>query len=548
MMHKTARYLGFAFANSDLLLEVGQDGTIRFVAGAVQALTGRGEEDLLGQPLVDILAAADGRLVLRLLATLGENERLEPRLIQVRHPLAGEVPCIMGAYQIAGRHSVNVTFARLAARDAGPEPAPASVDVETGLPGRDTFQRYVAALDGRANQTRHLTLIRLAQLREMCAGMTPDAVSEMMAEIGAVLRQHAPSDAAVARLGADRFGMLHGDNLVNLIKAEIDAVIRALVPDVDDAIIDIQTLDTHGLGLTMPDRVRVLLHVVRSFAEQELVQLDPTSGRALIGAIVKDTVRQMMSLRGDLRGGRIKVAYQPIVDLRTGRSHHLEALARAPDGTSYASGVAFAEQVGVATELDLFVCQAVLRDLEQAPADCKVAVNLSGHSIESDLFVATLLELLRSRPRHRAQILFELTETVSLRDINRAARIFNDLRDAGHSICLDDFGVGAASFPYLRDLRFDYVKLDGSYIRNLGRSERDDAILASMMRLCRQLKVRTIAEHVETPEQVIRLRTLKCDFAQGWLFGEATKQIEVQHFDLAKLNLPSQWRRPLKIG
>lgn len=547
-MHKTARYLGFAFANSDLLLEVGRDGVIRFIAGAVQALTGRPDDELLDRPLADILAPADGRLVLRMLASLGENERLEPRLIQICHPTAGEVPCIMGAYQIAGRQSVNVTFARVAARDTSPDAGPVTHDAETGLAGRDSFQKYLAALDGRAGQTRHLTLIRLAQLREMCAGMKPDAISEMMAEIGAVLRQHAPSDAAVARLGVDRFGMLHGDNLVNLIKAEIDAVVRALVPDAEEAIVDVQTLDTHCLGLTMPDRVRVLLHVVRSFAEQELVHLDPTSGRALIGAIVKDTVRQMMSLRGDLQARRIQMAYQPIVDLRTGRSHHLEALARAPDGSSYAAGVAFAEQVGVATELDLLVCQAVLRDLEDAPADCLVAVNLSGHSIESDLFVETLLELLRTRPRHRAQILFELTETVSLRDINRAARIFNDLREAGHSICLDDFGVGAASFPYLRDLRFDYVKLDGSYIRNLGRSDRDDAILGSMMRLCRQLKVRTIAEHVETPEQVIRLRNLKCDFAQGWLFGEATKRIMVQHFDLTKLHLPSQWHQSMNIG
>ncbi len=546
-MPKIERYLGFAFANSDLLLEVEPEGVVRFITGAVQGLTGRTPADVVGRPLRTLLSEADGRLVMRLLAGMGENERLEPRVMQLRHATAGDIACVMGAYHVAGRKSVNVTFARLTAREVAQAPS-SSCDAETGLSSREAFQNYLAAMEGRGEQTRHLTLFRLGQLRDMCAGLVPSAASELLAEIGAVLRQYAPSDAAVARLGVDRFGMLHGGDLVDVVKGEIDAVVRSLVPEAADPIIDVQTLDTESLGLSLSDRVRVLLHVVRSFAERETIPLDPAGGRALVGAIVKDTVRRMISLRGDLGGRRIHMAYQPIIDLRTGRSHHLEALARGDDGRSYASGVAFAEQIGIATELDLFICRTVLRDLEKVSADCKVAVNLSGHSIESDVFVATLLELLRAHPRTSPRVLFELTETVGLRDIPRAARVINELRAAGHMICLDDFGAGAASFPYLRDLRFDYVKLDGSYVRNLGRSERDDAILGSMMRLCQQLKVQTIAEHVETVEQAIRLRGLKCNFAQGWLFGEAGPRIEVQHFDLSKLKHPSQWRSQLKIS
>lgn len=545
-MPKIERYLGFAFANSDLLVEVEPDGTVRFITGAVQALTGRGIADVVGAPLRNLLSEADGRLVMRLLSRMGENERLEPRVLQLRHPVAGDLPCIMGAYQVAGRESVNVTFARITNREVALTPSSVG-DAETGLSSREAFQAYLASGDGRGEQTRHLSLIRLGQLREMCAGLAPAAASELLAEIGAVLRQYAPSDAAVARLGIDRFGMLHAGDLIDVVKGEIDAVVRSLVPDAADPIIDVQTLDTESLSLSLSDRVRVLLHVVRSFAEREALPLDLTGGRAAVSALVKETVSRMMSLRIDLGGRRIHMAYQPIVDLRTGRTHHLEALARGDDGLSYASGVAFAEQMGIATDLDLFVSRTVLRALEDAPAECRVAVNLSGHSIESDVFVATLMELLRAHPRTRARVLFELTETVGLRDVARAGRVINELRAAGHSICLDDFGAGAASFPYLRDLRFDYVKLDGSYVRNLGRSERDDAILGSMMRLCQQLKVQTIAEHVETVEQAIRLKGLRCNFAQGWLFAKAGQRIVAEVFDLSKLRQPSQWRAPLKV-
>ncbi|MFV3073947.1 EAL domain-containing protein [Niveispirillum fermenti] len=546
-MPKTARYLGFAFANSDLLLEVDLGGRITFLAGAVQALTGRTDDNVRGLALRDLLSDADARLALRLLTDLGENERLEPRLIHLRHPLLGETPCVMGAYRVLGRASISVTFSRLAGRDGTRSFKPSECDVETGLSSQASFQKYLSGLEMGEGDSRHLTLIRLAELREMCAELVPAQASELLAEIGAVLRQHAPSDAAVARLGPDRFGMLHTEDVVSEIRGEIDDVVRALVPDSNGTTIDIQTLDTEGLGLSMPDRVRILLHVVRRFAEKGLVSFDPQGGRPLVTSLVQETVQQMLSLRDDLLAKRIGLAYQPIIDLRTGRTHHVEALARKPDGTSYAPGIAFAEQVGVVADFDLFVCRKVLHDLEKAPAGHRVAVNLSGHSIGSDLFVQALVEMLRARPVEAARVLFELTETVGLKDLPRAGRIIADLRGAGHAVCLDDFGAGVASFPYLRDMKFDYVKLDGSYIRNLGRSERDDAILGSMMGLCRRLKVKTIAEHVETVEQAVRLRSLRCDLAQGWLFGAGTNRLEYQQFDINKLNQPGQWHSQLRV-
>lgn len=539
-MPRTARYLGLAFANSDLLLEVDPDGMITFVAGAVHALTGQDDGDLLRRPVTDILAGADRRLVSRLLRELKDNQRLGPRIIHVHHPVNGDIPCLLGAYRVSGRSDISVTFTRLAQHMINPPDQVAGIDRETGLSDRDSFQRHIKAGLGADEGSRRLTLIKLERLQSMCSSLGPAGAGELMGEIGAVLRQYVAVDAAVSRLGIDRFGMLHTDDFVAEVTREIDAVIRSLAPDAGEPSVKTSTLDTHCLGLSMSDRTRILLHVIRSFAEQELVSLDLQAGSVLVSSIVKETVNQMMCLRDDLDARRIRVVYQPIIDLKTGRGHHLEALARHPDGSSYASSVIFSEQIGVATELDMFVCQAVLRDLRKAPAECQVAVNLSGYSIESDLFVQTLLELLRSCPDERARVLFELTETIGLKDIPRASRVINELRAAGHAVCLDDFGAGAASFSYLRDFKFDYVKLDGAYVRNLGRSERDDALLGSMIKTCHQMKVRTIAEHVETVEQAVRLRTMRCEYAQGWLFEVGGSHIQPYRFDMNVLSQPGQ--------
>ena len=113
----------------------------------------------------------------------------------------------------------------------------------------------------------------------------------------------------------------------------------------------------------------------------------------------------------------------------------------------------------------------------------------------------------------------EVTESTGLTDLPRAARVLEELRRVGHRICLDDFGAGAASFPYIQALPVDFVKIDGSYVRRLGGSPRDDAILRAMVGLCREIRVQVIAEMVETQDQAAQLNAWGFELAQGYHFG-----------------------------
>ena len=136
------------------------------------------------------------------------------------------------------------------------------------------------------------------------------------------------------------------------------------------------------------------------------------------------------------------------------------------------------------------------------------------------MFASRLHELLG---RHRGlarRLIFEITESTELQDLEAANKVIQSLRDLGHEMCLDDFGAGFASFQYLHGLHVDYVKLDGKYIRPVLDSPRDRVMLKAMVGLCADLRVRTVAEMVETETQAGLLASIGVEFGQGWLFGK----------------------------
>jgi EAL domain-containing protein (putative c-di-GMP-specific phosphodiesterase class I) len=122
------------------------------------------------------------------------------------------------------------------------------------------------------------------------------------------------------------------------------------------------------------------------------------------------------------------------------------------------------------------------------------------------------------------RLLIEVTESMRIRDLDAANRVLAVLRADGHKVCLDDFGAGAASFPYIQALDVDYVKIDGAYVKRMETHLRDRAILKAMVGLCTDLGIGTVAEMVETDTQATALIDLGVQYAQGYLFGRPTTQ------------------------
>ena len=123
------------------------------------------------------------------------------------------------------------------------------------------------------------------------------------------------------------------------------------------------------------------------------------------------------------------------------------------------------------------------------------------------------------RPHGGGALLIEFTETAEIEDMDGAAETVRQLRAAGVPVCIDDFGAGGAAFRYLRELRADYVKLDGAFVQRAENSDRDRGIVQAMIEAARAVGAATIAEMIETEGQARLMRNLGVEYGQGWLFG-----------------------------
>ncbi len=277
-------------------------------------------------------------------------------------------------------------------------------------------------------------------------------------------------------------------------------------------------------GLNPGDAGQALLYAINRFAETKGEGFQIGSLKEGFDNMVKETVRRVVEVRETVEKDDIELNFQPIVDLKTGAPHHYEVLSRLKDGGSPFDLVCFAEQVGLIADFDLMVCRHVINMLEaRETRTIPLAVNLSARSMESQAFGQALIALLRKFPGIRGRLMFELTESAAISDPEPVADLIKALRKASFKVCLDDFGSGAAAFHYLRAFTFDYVKIDGVYVRSTSR--RDHGILKGMTALCRELGVISVAEMIETDVQADRLRRLGIDLGQGYLFGRPTPNL-----------------------
>jgi EAL domain-containing protein (putative c-di-GMP-specific phosphodiesterase class I) len=241
-----------------------------------------------------------------------------------------------------------------------------------------------------------------------------------------------------------------------------------------------------------------------------------------------------------LDAGSLEVHYQPVVDIKTGRFVGVEALARwlhpVRGWIPPAHFVPLAEDTGLVATLDAYVLRHACADATKLrawgvlPDDGYVAVNISARNVGDGRLVDRVCEeAARARwPLERLEL--EVTETGLMGDTRSARTALEQLREMGVGIALDDFGTGYSSLTYLRQLPISTIKIDRVFVQHMTSRSDDLAITASIIDLGRAVDVRTVAEGVETVEQVALLHRLECAAAQGFLWSPA-----VSRDDLADL-------------
>jgi EAL domain-containing protein (putative c-di-GMP-specific phosphodiesterase class I) len=233
-------------------------------------------------------------------------------------------------------------------------------------------------------------------------------------------------------------------------------------------------------------------------------------------------------LQQALDRGEFELHYQPKVEIMSSRVVGLEALLRwrHPRLGMIASSqfVQQAADSGLLAPIGRWVIAAACAQMQdwqrnKDMANLPIAINIALPQIDAEL-PAHMLDMLREHGLPPRLLHLELTESMLMRDLDRAGSMLRQMSEGGITIAIDDFGSGYSSLSVLKSLPIDILKIDQSFIRDLGKSAGDTAIVAAVVSMARALALRVVAEGVETREQLALLKSLGCDEYQGYYYSK----------------------------
>ena len=471
-------------------------------------------ETLVGRPAGRLFRPSEGIKFINFSRTLQDGGRAGPHSLA----LANGDEVNVSLFRLPQNKSrISCTLTRIGTRAAGATPQ--TRDAKTGLQSRESF----LATAGSAAGMDSLTLIDVPGLDELCARLDSDAADRLMARIGTAFRDAGVQSAG--RLSQTRFGAVASEangplGVARLVKAAIaeggggDAAVKETV------------MTLQGEGISEEQRLLAVRYTIDQFAAKGRVAGDGDIAAAF-GAMLEDTQRRLGDMTRVVGEGAFEIAYQPIVDLTTGKVSHYEALTRFgnPEGTG--ESVKFIEALGISHGFDLAVAGKILAQIEDGGRrGVEIAFNISGATIASPAAFGVLAGILAKRRKLAPRVLIEITETAAIHDLEGAARAVEALRAMGYRVGLDDFGAGAASINYLHAFHIDFVKFDGGLVKKIGTSKREDALLAGLTKLCAEMGVTTIAEYIETEAMAKAAKALGFDKGQGRYLGAPSLEIE----------------------
>ena len=500
------RFVAFAFAAADMLVEADLSGRILFATGAFRARLGVAPEALLGHSAEEMVALADQPAFRAALAMLPARGRMEPTTIRLSDPKATE-------FVASGLHLDLPGHApRLCLSFAAP---PIPMAVAQAPRGAGALLRVAEDRIRAGVAPDRLGLIEIK-------GALPDA---LLPRINEALGDSHGGGVLAAEVAPGRFSVLPraGEALPDL--SGLNEALDSLLPNqgLRDSV-RIDSLPLSMAGLSPSQAARALRHCLSVFATGGTSAVHENGFGAGLSSFVGDVAKRSQALRRAVTDRRFHLEYQPICALADSRLHHYEALLRPDKGVLGAKAgpgefVNLAEMVGLTEELDLAVLSLAILATPQLGVGEHIAVNISGLSMQSEAFRARLLRALDDDPKATTRIMVELTESAEIEHEEAARETMLALRERGVPICLDDFGAGAAAFRYLKSFPVDYVKVDGSFVEAAVRQERDRSFVAAMVDLSLAVGAQVIAECIETEEHVSVMKSLGVGYGQGWHLG-----------------------------
>jgi diguanylate cyclase (GGDEF)-like protein len=447
-----------------------------------------------------------------------------------------EIGAMAKAFDVFRANAVALEEATAATRLAQEQAqALARHDPLTGLPNRRVFS---AELESALNHTRNegavtcvlmIDLDRFKPVNDLQGHAVGDLV---LCEVAARLQGIVGQKDKVARLGGDEFAIIFETEPQEYPDAVIRLASKTLAAIQEPVTVGSNTIEIGAsIGIASapgdgqePDTLLHAADIAMYRAKQD--------GRAkfcFYERRMDQELHAQAQLESDLKSavseGKIQPYYQPLIDMQDKHIYGFEMLARwqhpergfvPPD-----IFIPLAEQLGLIPDLTWSMLRQACRDSRQWPDHILLSINISPNQLKEPALPAQLLAILTQENFPPSRLEIEITETALVSDIETAKMILTALQSVGIKISLDDFGTGYSSLYHLRELRFDKIKIDRSFVQSMEDNRESEKIVDAILSLAKSLGLPTVAEGIENTDVVRHLVDMGCEFGQGYYFGKA---------------------------
>lgn len=527
----------------DGVIVTDRSGLIESINPVAASLTEWSEEKAIGKPVAEIFQIIDE--VTRQLdpnpVSLALNRGVKPRHDQNKILVSSTgtetaieesvAPIIDNDGEIIGAILVfhDVTFSRNLSRELSWQ---ANHDSLTGLTNRRAFEHQLdeAVVEAGMRKQQHILLfIDLDQFKIVNDTCGHQAGDELLKQISALLQNRLRRSDLLARLGGDEFGVLLRDCATDK-GMEIAESLRSIVQEYRFGWESKSFRVGASIGLVEISEKGSIRDLMR-FADLACYQAKD-GGRNRIhvyqneeGEVRESEMLWINRITEAFENNRFELYAQPIVAGDTLEAHHHEVLLRMhlADGTQVPPGMFIppAERYGIMPSIDRWVLRKSFQWMEEhAEFKPRLAINLSGASLGDSLFPEFVTQLFDDYKVSGSQVCFEITETTAIANLTQALVLINLLKTLDCSFALDDFGSGLSSFGYLKSLPVDYLKIDGSFVRDMVEDPVDHAMVQAIHQVGLVMGIESIAEYVEDDSVIEACRKLGISFLQGYGVGK----------------------------
>lgn len=543
----------------DAVITTDNQGCIEYMNPIAEALTGWANKESTGKPLLKVFniinevtrepaidpisrCLNEGRIVgLANHTALINKEGMEYIIEDSAAPIRNRRQKTIGAVLVFR----DVTEDRLAQRQLR---YLAQHDTLTTLNNRHYFEQELekAVQIARRGHIQYVLLyMDLDQFKVVNDTAGHGVGDELLREVAFLFANRVRKSDVLARLGGDEFGVLLGDADLDTAREVAGELLKA---------IDEFTFEGQGVHYDISTSIGIATIDKQTSSSAEVLRLADIAcyiakraGRNRYHIYSGDDSQEIsamgeMKLATDIKHAlledRFVLHYQPIISIQTDeKTRHFEVLLRmkGENGSLISPAIVIptAERFSLMTQVDIWVVThaiKILAELQATEQDIVFSINLSGTSLGDEALQESIKSNMSRYDLNEGSLIFEVTETaaVSVATLEQTTEFMEHLRTRGCKFSLDDFGTGFSSFAYLKYLPVDYVKIDGTFVRDILSDPVDQAMVRSINQISHSLGKKTVAEFVESAEILEQIKLIGIDYAQGYAIGKPEPDINYQ--------------------